>query len=215
MGTRAVLSIISSNYDATLATDQISVQLTEKAPGESAAVIDDGGTLFSKMEGKAEPGMPYTYTVGVRNNGGAPEYVRVIVRKYWTKGDGPKDRTLSPDLIQLKVGGEWLSKKISEETTVYYLKNPLSNSGQKDATLFSFFRIDDSIASIRNTSYDETVYEDGTKKTVVTYDYPYNGYTFHVEAEAQSVQTHNAAQAIKSVWGVDATVSGGTITAVK
>ena len=34
------------------------------------------------------------------------------------------------------------------------------------------------------------------------------GPAVNVEAEVQAVQTHNAAQAIKSVWGVDASETG-------
>ena len=56
--------------------------------------------------------------------------------------------------------------------------------------------------------------EDGGTKTVITYTYEYDGYTFNVEAEAQSVQTHHASDAIKSVWGVNASVSGDSITGI-
>lgn len=219
MGTRAVLNIVSPDYDATIQLDEISVQLTEKAPGKSAAtVIDDKGTLFADLEGKAEPGMPYTYEVGVKNNGGAPEYVRVIVRKYWTK-DG-KDTSLSPALIELNVDKDaWLEKKVSDETYVYYLKNQLSNaSGSNTTTLFSSFRISDTITSEKTIKHNGTVISEEDIANItsgtITYEYKYNGYKFTVEAEAQSIQTHNAADAIRSVWGVNATVSGNTITAV-
>lgn len=217
MGTRAVLNIVSPDYDATIQLDEISVQLTEKAPGKSTAtVIDDKGKLFADLE-KAEPGMPYTYEVGVKNNGGAPEYVRVIVRKYWTK-DG-KDTNLSPALIELNVDKDvWLEKKVSDETYVYYLKNQLSNVSDNTATLFNSFRISDTITSEKTIKHNGTVISEADISSItsgtITYEYKYNGYKFTVEAEAQSIQTHNAADAIRSVWGVNATVSGNTITAV-
>mgnify|MGYP000974468329 CR=1 FL=1 len=53
------------------------------------------------------------------------------------------------------------------------------------------------------------VSEDG--KTI-TYTYKYNGYTFHIDAEVDAVQTHNAKDAIKSAWGVDVNVSDDETT---
>ena len=50
----------------------------------------------------------------------------------------------------------------------------------------------------------ETRTEEGT---VITTEYAYDGYSFQVEVEADAVQTHNAADAIKSAWGVDVNVS--------
>ena len=39
--------------------------------------------------------------------------------------------------------------------------------------------------------------------TTYTYEYEYDGYSFQVSAEVDAVQTHNAADAVKSAWGVD------------
>ena len=48
-------------------------------------------------------------------------------------------------------------------------------------------------------------------KTITT-SYDYDGYSFHVEAEVDAVQTHNAKDAIKSAWGVDVVIdSDGTL----
>ena len=59
-------------------------------------------------------------------------------------------------------------------------------------------RINQSIASeVTKTVKDNTI----------TYSYKYYGYTFHVDAEVDAVQTHNAKDAIKSAWGVDVSVS--------
>ena len=48
--------------------------------------------------------------------------------------------------------------------------------------------------------------------STVWYEYKYNGYSFVVEAEVQAIQTHNAVDAIKSAWGVDATITDGKLT---
>ena len=49
-----------------------------------------------------------------------------------------------------------------------------------------------------------------TKKVdgnTIRYTYKYDGYSFHVDAEVDAVQTHNAQEAIKSAWGVDVSVN--------
>ena len=56
------------------------------------------------------------------------------------------------------------------------------------------------------TKVIETVTEDEAGKTI-TFEYEYNGYTAHIDAEANAVQTHNAVDAIKSAWGIDVTIS--------
>ena len=50
------------------------------------------------------------------------------------------------------------------------------------------------------------------KGKTITYTYKYNGYTFHIDAEVDAVQTHNAKDAIKSAWGVDVNVSDDETT---
>ena len=56
------------------------------------------------------------------------------------------------------------------------------------------------------TKVYETVNEENGY-TTITYEYVYDGYKFFLEAEVNAVQTHNAADAIKSAWGVDVNVS--------
>lgn len=208
MGTNAALNITTEGdraYDATIATDRLSVQLIEN--GEE---LDDEATLFAELqESGVEPGMPYKETIGVKNNGQAAEYIRVVVRKYWTDPDGNKDTKLKPSLIELTESSGWTKKSGgSEETAIYYYAEPVKKDGE--INLFESVRINDSIANEKTIYFDEgegpqVVDKIPTTGTgTITYEYKYNGYTFNVEAEAQSVQTHNAKEAIKSVWGVDA-----------
>ena len=50
---------------------------------------------------------------------------------------------------------------------------------------------------------------------VINYVYEFDGLRFNVDAEVQAVQTHDAVNAIKSVWGVDATIDGdGNISSI-
>ena len=204
MGTNAALNITTEGdraYDATIATDRLSVQLIEN--GEE---LDDEATLFAELqESGVEPGMPYEETIGVKNNGQADEYIRVVVRKYWTDPDGNKDTKLKPSLIELTESSGWTKKSGgSEETAIYYYAEPVKKDGE--INLFESVRINDSIAKEKKIYFNgEEVQAIPTQGTgTITYEYKYNGYTFNVEAEAQSVQTHNAKEAIKSVWGVDA-----------
>ena len=59
---------------------------------------------------------------------------------------------------------------------------------------------------------EETEVEKTVKDKTITYTYKYNGYTFHIDAEVDAVQTHNAKDAIKSAWGVDVNVSDDETT---
>lgn len=216
MGVLAEPALTSQDYDATIATNSIEVQLTEDGQD-----VENGGEIFTKLDGKVEPGYTYKDAIGVRNSGKAEEFVRVIVRKYWVapETDEPTEESasgkameLSPDLIELGLTGDWTenTKEFTNypETSVYYLNSVLPVGGT--ATLFNTIRVNESIANIRETDEQTTVDAEGTKKTIITYKYTYNGYTFYVEAEAQSVQTHHPNDAIKSVWGVQNVTASGT-----
>ncbi len=210
MGTKAAINVVSDNYDATIRTDTLGVELTENGD------IVKEGKLYASIGEKVEPSRTYNDAVGVTNTGGAAEYVRVIVRKYWTDKNGKKTTTLDPELIKLKLAGGWIEKNGgSAETKIYYLKRQLTTGNDgKNATLFENVMISGDVLKDGVGKTVDSKTEDGATKTVITYTYEYDGYTFNVEAEAQSVQTHHAADAMKSVWGVNATVSGDSITAV-
>ena len=85
-----------------------------------------------------------------------------------------------------------------------------SDEGNISTPLCENIWIDGSIAELVEQVTNE---EEGT----IQYIYKYNDYTFVLEAEVDAVQTHNAAEAIKSAWGVDATVSADetTITGIQ
>lgn len=212
MGTRAALNAVGEDYDATIATNAIDISL-----------VDADGKAIEALLGDVEklvPGRNYDQTVKVKNDA-ADAYVRVIVRKYW-KNDGEKTTEIKPEAIQLInsgkdiTGSSWTSDKwirndaeSTPETFVFYYKPMLKADAISDA-LFTAVRVDKSVLS------DVTVTEtEGEDHTTITYEYKFDGYTACVEAEAQGVQTHSPKEAIKSVWGVTATISGDSITAVK
>lgn len=222
--TQAALTYYSENYSAEVTVANIGVALLEndsEVASRNYVVVDGStktygwdevqGSLLTKMIGEDEKlvlGKKYDEKISVKNTGEIDSYVRVILTKSWQDGDG-KDTELSPELIvvdTLEANG-WVkdtSVKSSERIVLYYTKVLPSGAESPDCT--EAISISKDIAKY----FDKKVSEDG--KTV-TYDYTYNGYTFNLEAEVDAVQTHNAADAIKSAWGVDVAVAAdGTLS---
>lgn len=208
LGTRAVPDIQSDIFDREIVLDNLSVDLVEN--GERVGA-DDGamGTMLADLKGKKlAVGREYTEEIAARNPGGYDEYVRVIVRKYWTDKEGKKSTKLSPDLIKLSYKGNdyntsaWTLDKANstDEMSIYYYKTVLGEKSDTDL-LFDKLTVDSKVMADENITEKKT--ESGGK-TIYTYTYKYDGYTINVEAEAQAVQTHSAKKAIKSIWGVDA-----------
>lgn len=222
--TRAALTLYSEDYAAQVNMSNIGVALlendttvSEQTYGKDEASAE--GTLlentFPKEEdAKFTPGMPYKEVLQVKNTGDIDIYVRVILTRSWQSdvdqdGEKEKDTMLSPSLIDLQLAEDsgWIvdeSETYSDERIVLYYTHAVPPEGVTEA-LSDAIRIDPQIAQY------VTVNEEGE------YEYIYDGYSFCLEAEVNAVQTHNAADAIKSAWGVDVTVTdddGGTITSV-
>ena len=156
-------------------------------------------------------GKKYDEAISVANTGSIDSYVRVILTKSWKDAEGVKDTTLSPELIDLNLleGSGWIvdeSASTKERTVLYY--TGIVPAGAETSVLSDTLRIDPSIG----TKVIETVKEDANG-TTITYVHEYDGYSFAIDAEADAVQTHNAADAIKSAWGVDVNISAdGTLS---
>lgn len=212
MGTRAVPGIRSDIFDRGIETDSLAVQILDNKGSEVGVKYDpeeglSESKLYTELDETITPGEKYDSKVSVKNTGSADEYVRVVVRKYWTDDNG-KNTTVKPEMIELTAatpddGYSWTAVKESDETTVYYLNKPIS--GDSTVDLFSAIRINEKVVTEgRKISEESTA--DGV--TTINYRYEFDGLQFNVEAEAQSVQTHSAEEAIKSVWGVDASDVG-------
>lgn len=151
-------------------------------------------------------GKSYEEEIGVLNSGAIDTYVRVILTKSWQDADGMKDATLSPELIDLNLvtGNGWVidEEASTPERTVLYFTDILP-VGVETPALSDTLNIDPAIG----TKMIKTESVDGNGYKTITYDYEYDGYSFVVEAEVDAVQTHNAADAIKSAWGVDVNVA--------
>ncbi len=229
--TRAALTYYSENYTAQITVSQIGVSLLENGQVVSRRDYDmdewktesnrgkdsASGVLLQNMlpedkNGKKEKlalNKKYEEKLSVRNSGSIDEYVRVRIYKYWTKknesGQDVKVTTLSPALIDLNLinEGQWVKNPADvaetgdgseKECMELYYKGILT-SGSETAPFADTIRIDGEVAS-------EVTVE--TKGDTITTVYKYDGVEFHVDVEVDAVQTHNAQDAIRSAWGVDA-----------
>ncbi|MBQ5850219.1 MAG: hypothetical protein IIW54_05310, partial [Lachnospiraceae bacterium] len=158
-------------------------------------------------------GKKYKEELSVLNSGTIDTFVRVSLYKYWVDENGNKSRVIDPSMIELELvnisgmsdGNQcWIedtTARTAERTTLYY--SQLLKSGEVTPVFSNTIKINDSIASNVSTS----VKEDGTIISV----YDYNGYKFVLEANVDSVQDHNAQDAILSAWGIDVSVNNGKL----
>lgn len=210
--TRAALTYYSENYSARVDMSSIGVTLLENGKEVSSRdYADDGawegtadGVLLKDMLSEGEklvPGKRYDESLTVLNSGNIDTFVRVVLTKSWQDGDGNKDTSLSPDLIELELGegNGWVKADVesSPERIVLYYTNALA-PGETAPAFCDTIRISHEVAD------KITKVTDGN---TIHYVYDYNGYSFGLDAEVNAVQTHNAEDAVKSAWGVDVSVS--------
>lgn len=219
--TKAALTYFSENYTAQVEMNDIGVTLVETSAQGSKDISSRDytgsgdkwkesqgellGDMLKQTNGKLQLGTKYKEELSVKNTGTIDEYVRVRVYKNWTKKDGTKETTLSPSLIILNMTKNgWIidEENSTEERTVLYWPKILKVGAQTPA-LSDTLMIDDSIGKKVTES---TKTKDGVTKKSTTFNY--DGVKFNLEAEVDAVQTHNAADAIKSAWGVDVNVAG-------
>ena len=200
----------SNRFTSKVDTPEISIALLEnqkEVEGEDALLKDVlGGEAL--MIGKI-----YDEELAVSNTKDTPQYVRMTVRKYWMEDEEGKRVDLSPDLIVLKLGEEgWIAdtaaaEDASPERTVLYYTKPLEG-GEKTTPAVTGIGLDTDVAKIIKQTA-ETVTEGKT----ITTTYKYDGLMFGLEAEVDGIQTHNAEDAAKSVWGADISVADdGTLS---
>lgn len=183
------------------------------------------GVLLSGMLAEDEvfvPGKAYKEEISCANTGSIDQYVRITLCKYWTDPEGNKVFTkkdendlttpeLTPDLIKFTFpnASSWIldtqnSSETEERQIYYYNKLLAAGSDTTNTPLTGTLTVDPSV-TLRVT---KTISDDG--KTITT-SYDYDGWQFCVEATVDAVQDHNAVDAIKSAWGRDVSISGGTL----
>lgn len=215
--TRAALTYYSDNYVAKITVSQIGVSLLENGEVVSSRDYNDNawkvttnkdgdsvnGSLLADLlqpEEKLALNKKYDEKLTVKNSGSIDEYVRVRIYRYWMK-DGQKVTTLSPDLIDLNLinSGRWIKNPMETAECVELFYKGILKTGMETEPFADTVRIDGSLAQ-------EATIE--TKGDIVTTVYKYDGVEFHIDVEVDAVQTHNAKDAIKSAWGVDASGLG-------
>ena len=216
--TRAALTYYSENYVAEISTvTQIGVSLLEN--GEVVSSRDynknkwkvttnkgagsTSGELLSNMLKSGENlalNKKYDEKLTVKNSGEIDEYVRVRIYRYWMQ-NGKKLTTLSPDLIDLNFANtdRWIKNPNGTAECVELFYKGILPAGQETKSFADTIRIDGQLAA--------EAYIEKNDKTITT-TYKYEGVEFHVDVEVDAVQTHNAQDAIKSAWGVDASSLG-------
>ena len=205
--TRAALTYYSENYTAEITVSQIGVTLLENDWEQETNAGKDAasGALLQEMVPEGEEfvlNKTYEEKLAVRNSGSIDEYVRVRIYKYWTDQDGKKETSLSPDMIDLHLANtdRWVQGKTnSAECTELSYKGILP-AGEETKLFADTIRVDGKLAESVKIEEDEN--------HVITMTYEYDGVEFHVEVEVDAVQTHNAQDAIRSAWGVDASELG-------
>ena len=198
-GTRAVLNIYSDDQLLGFRTSDQNVSIIENGTAVS-------GELLAGFKDKPiTPGKKNAETIAAHNNSNVNQFVRIVVRKYWKNEKGEKVTDLKeeggkyPELDMIRLdfaGGGW--QKNDAETTpereVYYYGSAVA-PGRSTPALVTGLTLDSSITQAVNKTTDDA-------GTTTTYTYKYDGWQLCIEAQAQSVQTHNATDAIKSIWGV-------------
>jgi len=153
-------------------------------------------------------------------------YTRVIIYKYWME-DNEKDFSADPAKIHVALknvsgnvnsdlgwnmvgndedaAGTWLlDSQTNEKIILYY--DSLLEAGDVSAEFMKGLEIDGSIKNDYKTEY----LDDG--KTIIGYDYLYNGKSIKIEVELDAIQDHSAEKAIKAAWGKNVTVNDGNLS---
>ena len=166
-----------------------------------------------------KPDNNYPERVRVLNNSptesAAPEYVRVVVKKYWVDDTGKKDTTIDPSLINLNTSADWGKiESESGEEVIYYCKKPLQkNESSQVIESVSFGKgIEKYLYYMKSTQ--TTTATETAEGTIIESTRTYGGQPFKVEMKVDAVQAHEAASAMLGAWGVDAKFDGDTLKSI-
>lgn len=208
---QAALDKKTDVYTANIELTSLNVGLTEN---DQLREGDD--TLLKDLIPKDEKfafGRYYNDVLAAKNNGDESEYVRVSINRYWIDKDGEKATDLKPEFIELDWAAEgWVTSdgvaptksNTTGEQTILYGVDPLASGSS--LAFVNGLRISPNVLGAAKVETVKGQKESGIYYVTTYYDY--DGYKFAIDVEVASVQTHNAADAIKSAWGVDAAKLG-------
>lgn len=172
------------------------------------------GELFELEPTMIQFGKKYKEEMCVQNTGAIDEYVRVIITKKWIDADGKKNNGLNSEFIRIETNNQenWIiteDKSIKERYVMYYKK--IIPSGEYSTNFIDNIIIDPEV--IKKYEIEEEITTEGK---VITMKSLYDNNSVDLNIEVDAVQTHNAEEAMKSAWGVIATIDeNGNITNIK
>ena len=225
-GTRAALTYFSDTYTSGVEMFDIGVSLVENGTAVSwrnygsaanGSWNEKVGVLLANMLGENEKlqlGRSYPEVLSVQNSGNIDQYVRVTLYKYWSSDAEGRNKVqdVDPAYIDLhltNLDSSWIEDPGSatdERTVLYY--NGILAAGTSTAPLSDTITVSGDLGRKVTTSETTETRADGNTYRVVKTTYEYNGLYFQLRATVDAVQTHNAAEAIKSAWGVDPAILG-------
>lgn len=217
---RAALTYYSDNYDLEIEVPNIGVTLNENdgvvawrnyLPNNQTQ-SGSHPLLDWARNNSLQAGRYYDEALSVTNTGSVDEYVKVEIYKYWTDARGNKITDLEPDQIEFELGtgaGWYVDESASTaERTVLYYTLPLA-PGETSSDLSEDIMMSADVLE----KISETNVKDDANGRTFTVTYAYDGVRMCLDADVYAVQTHSAANAIKSAWGKTVTVgSDGVLT---
>ena len=158
---------------------------------------EKNGVLLENLlqEDNIKFGKNYEERITVENTGENYDmYVRVTIRKWWSKGEGGPDKDLDPSLIEVNLNEDntWLIDEQgsnSERIMLYY--KPILQSGERTSAVFDSIRISPEVGDL--VSSERTTDKDGY--SVIEEKYKYNDYYFNIEVNFDVAQTHVSSDA--------------------
>lgn len=220
---RAALTLYSGVYVEQIELSQIGVTLMEngedvahrdfigtddaehsKKSADQLWDTDNPGVLFTNLLGESEEfkiGKTYDEEIACRNSGAIDEYVRIVLRRYWTDEDGKKLVEQDPTLIKLNPVNDdvWYfnEDESTDEMLVFYYRSLLP-AGMMTEPVIDKLSLDEALTYM----VTETTYVDEEGFTVIETAFDFDGDRFVLEAEVDAVQNHNADEAMCSAWGL-------------
>lgn len=204
----------SQEYAADISLSSLSVALQENGATCAETRADGASTSYDGLladlnGGKALSfGRLYPEVLSAYNDGDQDEYVRVVVNRYW-KQPGGKATGLDPALIMVDFDeGAWVvvEDASSPEQAILYSRRPLAPG----ESLPFATRAGVSAGVLAHSRVIEAA---GGAFAVTQYDY--DSYVMGIDVEVSAVQTHSAAEAIRSSWGIDVADVHGTGQAIE
>lgn len=197
-GSIASFTAISTGSDTitSISTKNLTIKLNSEVSSESSMIQV---TSKQGIENKAVPGesitlsTPYTVTVEA---GSYDAYIKVTINKSWADTDGETALDVNNIVLWYDVengispSDNWIISEVDQEQAVLYYTKPVEQGTTTDAFL-----------------------EEINLPTDLSNDYA--GMQIVLEVDVEAIQVISGVDAIKSAWGVDATINDdGVITAI-